>query len=78
MSATSSQIRTSSLSQSFRSGLLLHASPIHLQICEQDIPDLRQPQPPVQQALQLHDTMFITLSDAGGKSVATGCRESFN
>ena len=33
------------------------------------MPDVRQPQPPVQPALQLHDTMFITLSGAGVNSV---------
>ena len=66
MSATLIQIWISSLSKSFSIGVLLHASPIHLQICKQDMPGLRLPQPPVPAAFQLHDTMFINFPDAGG------------
>ena len=45
---------------SHSAGVLLHATPIHLQYYEQDMPDLRQPQPLVQPVSQLHDTMRIT------------------
>ena len=48
--------------------------PHKLQMSKQGVPARRQPHPRMQQALQLHDTMRISLSSAGGKAVAIGRR----
>ena len=48
--------------------------PHKLQMGKQGVPARRQPHPRMQQALQLHDTMRISLSSAGGKAVAIGRR----
>ena len=52
--------------------------PYKSQMGKQGMPAQRQPHPRVQPALQLHDTMRISLSGAGGKSIWIGRREPWD
>ena len=63
-----------SFGMSVSASALLHSSPV--QVADWGaMPARRQPQPRKQPALQLHDTMRISLPGAGSKSVRIGRRE---